>query len=266
MSKISKDMMHHLGEEYLKQGASIDDMVNYSGLLNDIRFFLKKYRLNVIIKDEIFYKAIATLVDQYDNDGVKQNTQMVRNTLKSSMIHSTLPAEIKSMLTDTLNIDKVKMDELLNILYRELTMDYGDQIDLEPEDKIPDSEGKGFMKAKQEQKLKDVKKEINGLVKQIKENEQHQTVERLTPSEKFGLKSNKMKLVHKLSTLIGAPGNEKESEYALSEVPELMTMEEPDKKPDSRTSLLKSLNRVSSAARKKKTKRKGKRRRKRKNP
>mgnify|MGYP001403462826 CR=1 FL=1 len=215
--EYSRPMRKHLAEEYLKQGASMDDLMNYSGFLSDLKKFLLKCKINSKINDDIFYHSMNELMKNYDDN--KKYTIMVQNTFNSSLVHSTLPEEVKQFLLNTDKISNTKMDGLLQILYREMILE-GD-VNIDPEHMIPDSGGIGFQATRESQRVRPIRSKINELVSQIKRKDKALKVRGLTPSQKYTLRSEKKELVDELSGIIGTPDTEEESLYALKEIKEL---------------------------------------------
>jgi hypothetical protein len=217
LEEHSRPARKYLAEEYLKQGASMDDLMAYSGFLSDLKKFLSKCKINSKINDDIFYHSMNKLMKDYGDS--EKYTNMIRNTFNSSLVHSTLPEEVSSYLVNTDKISNTKMDGLLQILYREMILD--SNANIEPEHMIPDSGGIGFQAARESQKVRPVRSKINGLVSQIKKKEKALKVRGLTPSQKYTLRSDKKELINELSGIIGAPDTDKETLYALSEIKEL---------------------------------------------
>ena len=55
-------------EPYLKQGADMDILIGYNGLLMDVRSFFLKYGIKSVIADDIFYTSISDLLKLYKVD------------------------------------------------------------------------------------------------------------------------------------------------------------------------------------------------------
>jgi hypothetical protein len=221
---------------YLKQGANMDILMGYNGLLIDIRSFFQKNDIKSVIEDDIFYESISELVELYRAD-INRYNELVRNTLKASRVHiQSFIDEIRETLVGSIDLDKTKMDELLQILYREMIEDVGGSIDLQPKDKIPDSEGEGFKKAVESQKLKDLNADINRRIEEIKYLKE-QKVSGLVPSTIYDLNTRKKMLIRELSEKIRMPGVlQNYADKAFIEIPELaehfMDIAEPEPEPE----------------------------------
>jgi hypothetical protein len=221
---------------YLKQGANMDILMGYNGLLIDIRSFFQKNDIKSVIEDDIFYESISELVELYRAD-INRYNELVRNTLKASRVHiQSFIDEIRETLMGSIDLDKTKMDELLQILYREMIEDVGGSIDLQPKDKIPDSEGEGFKKAVESQKLKDLNADINRRIEEIKYLKE-QKVSGLVPSTIYDLNTRKKMLIRELSEKIRMPGVlQNYADKAFIEIPELaehfMDIAEPEPEPE----------------------------------
>lgn len=226
VEELSRPTREYLAGEYLKQGATMDDLMNYSGFLRDLKKFLKKCDIDSKINDDIFYESNRELMKDYDNS--ERYTIMLRNTFNSSLVHSTLPGEVKHFLTNVGVVPKSKMEGLLNILYREMIMD--GNVKINPEHMIPNSGGLGFQAVRESQKVRPVRSKINLLVSQIKKKEEALNAKGLTPSEKYDLRSQKEELIDKLSGIIGVADTDKETLHALGEIKELDTASKKKKK------------------------------------
>jgi hypothetical protein len=231
--------LEYLAEQagpYLKQGANMDILMGYNGLLIDIRSFFQKNDIKSVIEDDIFYESISELVELYRAD-INRYNELVRNTLKASRVHiQSFIDEIRETLMGSIDLDKTKMDELLQILYREMIEDVGGSIDLQPKDKIPDSEGEGFKKAVESQKLKDLNADINRRIEEIKYLKE-QKVSGLVPSTIYDLNTRKKMLIRELSEKIRMPGVlQNYADKAFIEIPELaehfMDIAEPEPEPE----------------------------------
>jgi len=224
-------------EPYLKQGANMDILMAYNGLLIDIRSFFRKHDIKSVFKDDIFYASISDLVQSYGAD-INRYNELVRNTLKASRVHiQSFIDEIKETLMGSSDLDKEKMDELLKILYREMIEEVGESIDLEPQDKIHDSKGEGFKKVVEKQKLKDLNAEINRLIEEIKNLKKMKSATGLPPSGKYDLNLKIDILIRELSDKIRLPGVlENYADKAFTEIPELaehfMDIAEPEPEPE----------------------------------
>lgn len=232
-------------EPYLKQGANMDILMAYNGLLIDIRSFFQKHDIKSVLKDDIFYASISDLVESYGAD-INRYNELVRNTLKASRVHiQSFIDEIRETLMGSSDLDKEKMDELLQILYREMIEDVGGSIDLEPKDKIPDSKGEGFKKVVEKQKLKDLNADINRRIEEIKnlkrmESERKESDTGLTPPGYYNLKFKIDTLIKDLSEKIRLPGVEQQYvDMAFGEIDELakhfmhdMDIAEPEPEPE----------------------------------
>tara|TARA_Y100001958_G_scaffold158344_1_gene155921 strand:- start:3113 stop:3982 length:870 start_codon:yes stop_codon:yes gene_type:complete len=224
-------------EPYLKQGANMDILMAYNGLLIDIRSFFRKHDIKSVLKDDIFYVSISDLVESYGAD-INRYNELVRNTLKASRVHiQSFIDEIRETLMGSSDLDKSKMDELLQILYREMIEDVGGSIDLEPKDKIPDSKGKGFKKVVEKQKLKDLNADINRRIEEIKNLKRMKSATGLSPSGKYDLNLKIDILIRELSEIIRMPGVlQNYADKAFIEIPELaehfMDIAEPEPEPE----------------------------------
>lgn len=235
--------LEYLAEQagpYLKQGANMDILMGYNGLLIDIRSFFQKNNIKSVVKDDIFYESISDLVELYRAD-INRYNELVRNTLKASRVHiQSFIDEVKETLMGSIDLDKTKMDELLQILYREMIEDVGGSIDLQPKDKIPDSEGEGFKKAVESQKLKDLNADINRRIEEIKYLKEQLKVSGLVPSAIYDLNTRKKMLIRELSEKIRLPEVDKKyADKAFGEIDELakhfmpdMDIAEPEPEPE----------------------------------
>ena len=214
---------------YFKQGANTDLLYYYSGLLGDLRTFFEKYKINMSLDDDTFYDSISKLIKQYDNDTVNKYKESISHTLKASRsVIEDLINEIRDLLEDSKGgkVDPEKMDELLGILYRDMILAVGSSIDLEPEHKIPDRDGKGFKAVAEAQRdpLLAVQQNINYLVSKIEKKDKALLATRIDKATKTDLEEQRKDLINELSGLIGYPGAEKNTEMAREAVPELRAM------------------------------------------
>jgi hypothetical protein len=235
--------LEYLAEQagpYLKQGANMDILMGYNGLLIDIRSFFQKNNIKSVVKDDIFYESISDLVELYRAD-INRYNELVRNTLKASRVHiQSFIDEIRETLAGSIDLDKTKMDELLQILYREMIEEVGESIDLDPQDKISDSKGEGFKKAIESQKLKDLNADINRRIEEIKDLKKQFKVSGLVPSTIYDLNTRKTMLIKELSEKIRLPGVDKKyADKAFEEIDELaeyfmpdMDIAEPEPEPE----------------------------------
>tara|TARA_B100001248_G_scaffold260353_1_gene248356 strand:+ start:2395 stop:3333 length:939 start_codon:yes stop_codon:yes gene_type:complete len=219
-----------------EQGADIDTLYRYSGLLGDLKTFFEKYGINSVIQDKIFYASIKNLIELYGNDDVYEYKEIIIHTLKASRsVIEALITEIKALLTDSEKVDPEKMDELLGILYRDMILNVDPDID--PAAKIQDLKGEGFKAVAKAQADPSIasKKEINRLVAEIKRKKDKMTKGELSRAEQSTIETLRMQidtLISQLSTLIGTPGTEMESVMALEEIPELSDPLEPEPEPE----------------------------------
>ena len=216
--KHSSTALEYLAEQaapYLKQGANMDILMAYNGLLIDIRSFFRKHDIKSVFKDDIFYASISDLVESYGAD-INRYNELVRNTLKASRVHiQSFIDEIRETLMGSSDLDKEKMDELLHILYREMIEEVGESIDLEPQDKIPDSGGEGFKQVAEDKKIEYLNADINRRIEEIKnlkriKSERMESATGLTPPGYYDLKLKIDTLIRELSEKIKLPGVEQQ--------------------------------------------------------
>ena len=255
-----------------EQGADIDTLRRYDGLLTDLKTFFKKYKINVHLDDDTFYASIDKLIDLYGADDVYEYKEIISHTLKASqLVIEDLITEIKDLLKDSEGekVDPEKMDELLGILYRGMILNVDP--DADPAGKISDSKGEGFKAVAKAQAdpLIASQKEINRLVAEIKRKKDIMTKGKHSRAEQSTIETLRMQidtLISQLSTLIGTPGTEMESVMALKEIPELSDPLEPEPEGQTHKRKIKKKHtkRKKKSSKKKKNKRKQTKRRKKK--
>ena len=210
-----------------EQGANIDTLYYYSGLLGDLKTFFKKYKINVGLDDDTFYGSIGNLIELYGAGKVNKYKESIIHTLKASRsVIEDLINEIQVLLTGSEKVDPEKMDDLLRILYRDMILAVGSSIDLKPDHKIPESGGKGFKAVAEAQRdpLLAVQQNINYLVSRIEEKDEALLAPRIDKATKTDLEEQRKDLINELSGLIGYSGAEKNTEMARKAVPELRAM------------------------------------------